>query len=280
MQTQRVHVRKSTRNPLLGALTGLIISVIGLLLVAQAVNAVAVGYESSDDGLSIGMVASLSEDPNNQSVVRATRSTASKIVGVVVEPDEALVTVSSGHDKVLVESEGVVKVYVTDLGGEIKQGDSLVMSPIKGVLMKGNSSSSHSPVLGISSQVPNFSDDNKYTLAGKSDQKIGITQVKITFNKSPSQNESSSASALSDLGQSVTGREISSLRILFGVVVFMSILAVEGAILYGAVSSSITAVGRNPLSKRAVRWELLKTALVALLVFAVGLTAIYLIVWL
>jgi hypothetical protein len=49
--------------------------------------------------------------------------------------------------------------------------------------------------------------------------------------------------------------------------------------MYGAISSAITALGRNPLARSAIRREMIRILFVAIIVFLIGLGAIYGILW-
>lgn len=263
-----------------GIVLAIVVAVCSAFFVLSSrTEALSSGYQSSDKGLSIGMVASIAPDSDGKSVVRATQGTSNKVVGIVVNSEDALVSVSSGNDSVLVESDGVVKAYVSDIGGDIKKGDHLVMSPIKGILMRTDRSKSNQPVIGLASELANYNKSEQYELSGDKEYKIGITQVKISLTD-PSLSQGSGNSSLSSLGHSMTGRDVSAIRVALGLVLFIVLLVVEGALLYGAISSSIIAVGRNPLSHKAVRIELMKVIITALLVFVVGLGAIYITIWL
>jgi hypothetical protein len=57
--------------------------------------------------------------------------------------------------------------------------------------------------------------------------------------------------------------------------IFFFLILVEGAIVYGATSSTIAAVGRNPLAKKIVYRQLFQVALIMLIIFGFGMSAIY-----
>ena len=245
------------------------------LLSYASVFAIARGYTSSDSGLQTGMVVALSVDgSNNSSVERATQDSSNRVVGVVTTVDNSLVTVSSGAAKILVESEGQADVYVSDINGPVNKGDLLVLSPLKGILMK--SSDAPAIVLGIAASTP--TEPSKYSYQDGADTKdTQIAKIKINLNHRGGgvAAGTQSDSALAKLGRAIAGKEVSEIRVLVALILFVIVLIAEGAIIYGAVSSAITALGRNPLGRKIINVELSKVVIIALLVLLVGLAAVY-----
>lgn len=243
-------------------------------------SAIARGYLTTDTGLQTGMVAALSVGSSDISQVeRATQDNSQRVVGIVTTLDSSLVTIASSNSKILVEDEGEVKAYVSDLNGEVKKGDLLTLSSLKGILMKsgdkptpviavaGADFSSASPEPFTSSKVPN-------------PQTAKIAKITINLNRQGIYNISKTPeSSLGRLGHSVTGRDISVLRVAVALVVVFLVLIAEGGILYGAVSSSIMATGRNPLANKAIRRELISVVVTALVIMLVGVAVIYGLLW-
>ena len=258
-----------------------------VVVLAARAHAIARGYTSADSGLKIGMVAALaSEQANESQVERATQENIRRIVGVVTSVDDSLVTVASSSAKVLVETEGEMSAYVTDLGGEVVKGSLLAISPIKGVLMKVDSDSGSSVVAVASEGIANkteaisyeVDDDAAKDTGGK--KSVKITKVTVNLNRAGGGNSGDKAdSSLARLGRAIVGKEVSEIRVIVALLLFLIVLIAEGAIMYGAISSAITALGRNPLARSAIRKEMLRILLVAFAVFLVGLGAIYGILW-
>jgi hypothetical protein len=248
----------------------------------SSVAAIARGYTSSDSGLKVGMVAALTSDSANElQVERATQENVRRIVGVVTNVDDSLVTVASSDAKVLIETEGEMSAYVSDIGGEVTKGSLLAVSPIKGVLMKVPADSGFS-VVGVASEgMASKSDAISYDIQdGNSKQTVKITKILINLNRSGGGNSGDSAnSSLARLGKAIVGKEVSEVRVVLAMILFLIVLLAEGAIMYGAVSSAITALGRNPLARSAIRREMIRILLVAIVVFLIGLGAIYGILW-
>jgi hypothetical protein len=250
-----------------------------ILSSAPAVLAIAQGYITSDTGLQSGMVVSLSSDGADEQVERATQETSSRVVGISTSIEDSPVTISSASAQVLVESEGQVDVYVSDLGGSVKKGDLLVLSPLKGILMKGSDSTTLK-VIGIAAQNINKTTTYPYQNGGET-QETQIAKIKIDISALGSANSgiTISESVLSRVGKTVVGREVGEIRVLIALVIFVIVLIAEGGIIYGAISSAITALGRNPFAKKVIRQEMVRVIFVAFGVLLVGLGAVYAILW-
>jgi hypothetical protein len=251
-----------------------------LLISLPAVTlAIARGYKSDDTGLQTGMTVALSVDSSDDSKVeRADQNSSDRVVGVVTTIDSSLITVSSGSAKVLVESEGQTDVYVSDINGLVNQGDTLVLSPLKGILMKsqGNVAATIIAIAASSS-----TETSTYSYEDNGEQKE--TQIsKIAANLNHLGGDSGAAqndSALAKLGRSVVGKDVGELRVLIAMIIFVIVLIAEGGIIYGGISSAITALGRNPLARKIIRAELLRVVGIAIIVLFVGLGAVYAILW-
>lgn len=250
------------------------------VLVSSA-RAIARGYTSADAGLKVGMVAALTDQGGDSQVERATQENTRQIVGVVTNVDDSLVTVASSNAKVLIETEGEITAYVSDMGGEITTGSLLAVSPVKGVLMKVPTDSGFS-VVGVAREgTASKTDKISYDIEdGNSKQTVKITKILINLNRAGGGNSGSSAdSSLARLGKAIVGKQVSELRVILALILFLIVLLAEGAIMYGAISSAITALGRNPLARSAIRREMIRILFVAIIVFLIGLGAIYGILW-
>ncbi len=245
-----------------------------MVLFYAPVFAIARGYLSSDSGLQTGMVVALGlGEAGGSSVERATQESSSRVVGIVTTVDNSLVTVSSLPAKVLVESEGQPDVYVSDINGQVSKGDLLVLSPLKGILMKA--SDSQGAVIGIAADSATQTATYSYQ-DGSHTKDTKIAKIKINLNhQGGASGTRSNDSTLAKIGRAIAGKEVSEIRVLVALILFVLVLIAEGAIIYGAVSSAIVALGRNPLGRKIINGELIKVVAIALLVLLVGLAAVY-----
>lgn len=258
----------------------LLIALLSFILLLQgSILAIARGYTTDDNGLQTGMIAALSIDSSSGSKVeRATQDSSDRVVGVVTTIDNSLVSVGSASTKVFVESEGQVDAYVSDINGEVSQGDTLVLSPLKGVLMKSKVGS-RATIIALAATGPGVSVTYPYEEDGEQKQ-TNISKISVNLNRQ-GQNAAAAAndSALARLGRSIVGKEVGEIRVLIALIIFILVLITEGGIVYGAISSAITALGRNPLARKIIRTELIRVVAIAIIVLLVGLGAVYVVLW-
>ncbi|MCA9333105.1 hypothetical protein KDA00_04520 [Candidatus Saccharibacteria bacterium] len=264
----------------------LYIIVIGASFMSSFVSAetsVSKGYLSKDKDLRSGMAVSLSDESSNeqQYVERTATSNRSKYIGVVTTIDQSVVTIRSEESTVYVSDSGQYQVYVSDLNGDVSQGDVLVTSPIKGVLMRLGDDGNGQTKVAIA--LSDFNDSQDIQTQTVQTSAEGSRTVKISRINA----ELSSGTVIKDekkqffsvFGESLTGKPVSEIRVLVACIILLLVLIIEGSILYGAVSSSITALGRNPLSKAAIYKQLVHTSFLALLILIVGISGIYVVIW-
>lgn len=251
---------------------------LGVFFISSVVHAVTLSYKTDDPALLPGMVVSLSEasSSDNSIVKRAGLSDAEKLVGISTTIEDSLVTVSQANRPVFVTNEGEVHVYVVDINGPIENGDLLRLSSIKGTLEKAEQNGG-GVVIGTALESTDFSDAETYTASNEeSSSEVRAKKVNVAINSRAlsSGNNEDGQSALSQLGFSLTGKNIGEIRVLIALIMFLLVMIAEGGIIYGAISSAITSLGRNPLAKKIIRQELVRVLFVAILVLAIGLGAI------
>lgn len=241
--------------------------------------AIARGYTTDDTGLQTGMVVALSNNDGDYKVERASGNNIDRIVGISTTFDSSLVTVTSGNAKVLVENEGEVESYVTDTKGEIKKGDLLTLSDYKGILAKADFGEGH--IIGIAVADFQTANPEKYTVKeNETNKEIKIAKIKVNLNRRATDAGTVvTDSSIAKLGKAIVGKDVGEIRVVIAMVVFFIVLIAEGGILYGAISSSITALGRNPLAQKIIQKELIRVVVIALIVLTVGLAAVYAILW-
>lgn len=252
---------------------------ISFVALGQIVFAYARGYNTSDTGLQTGMVVSLSPNTNgaNNSVERATQATSSSVVGIVTTLDRTVLATSPGKATVLVENDAQVDAYVSDINGSIQAGDQLTVSQLKGILAKVTDAASTN-VIAVAADDPKDAIEYTYEDNGQT-KKTLIHKISVSLQHKTTTAIDVSDSALTKFGRQVTGKDIGEFRLILAMFIFLIVLIAEGGILYGGLSGAIMAIGRNPLAKKTIRQELLRVILIATLILAVGLTAMYFMIW-
>jgi len=242
---------------------------------------IAQGYTTTDSDLVVGMVAALSPDSTseNRVVERATTSNKAKFVGIVTTKDANLVTLTSNGAPVVVATTGEASAYVSDVNGSIKKGDYLAVSPLKGILMRAGDSEPNA--VGSALEEMSSTDTKTQqvsTSSGSKTVKIGTAKVEISPASIALAANTPNKSFLHNLGEGITGKSISDWQVLTAMIVFIIVLIIEGSLVYGAIHSTIIALGRNPLAHDVVYKQLFQVMLAVLGVLAFGLATIYAVV--
>lgn len=228
-----------------------------------------------------GMLASAVTDKTD-TVEPASQDHPERIVGVVVSFDDSLIALGSQkQDSVQIASDGRLSVLVTDLSGNIKEGDNLTISPITGLAMRA----SGEPII-IGTALSSFDGEQDKTLGtaevknskGQT-QTVKISKVQVQFEVGPNPAATGIAEkipgVLQGIGTALANKPVSPIRGGVALVVFLITLTLAGVLLYSSIRSAIISIGRNPLSKRTVYVGLAQVFGLVALVLAAGLGTIY-----
>ena len=276
-----VRTRAYTRVRVGMSLVGLL-TVVGLFLSPVAMAATQ-GYTTTDKTIVKGMAVAVSSTQVSNGVDTGTTveksniNNASKTLGVVVDPSTDTVAVSTAAGQVYVATTGTASVYVTDLNGTVHKGDLLAPSPLNGVLMRAVDGTRG--ILGVA--VTDFSSKTAQSVTVEGDgskAKVGLLQINMD-TKFTTNSPDAGKSLLQRIGEAIVGHEVSSLQVLVALVILCLLLVVEGGIIYGAVSSSIVSLGRNPLAKGTIMKGLGQITVLVTLILLIGLGAVYLVLW-
>lgn len=249
----------------------------------RAASSVAQGYISSDKDLKTGMAVSLAEESNNdqQFVVRASTTNKSKYLGIVTRIDDAVLTISDKSSTIYVSNSGQHQVYVSTVNGEVKKGDLLVLSPLKGILMKANMATVTDTSIAVALSDLNSDNSNEQQVSTNdgTTKNVSVGRIDAEVITGTISNQQSDKNFVSVFGESLTGRPVSDIRVVIACIILLIVLIVEGTIIYGAVSSSIIAVGRNPLSRKEIYKQLVHTSLLSLAILLIGATGIIVVIY-
>src|SRR3989338_8136512 len=126
------------RQKFVRLLVGVYVSILTLVIFAPSLLATTVsqGYSSSKSE-SVGAVVSHSKTGENQ-IEDTTPENESRMLGVVASGNNALLDIQPKGSNIAIAVNGDAEVLVTDINGDIKTGDSLIISPLSGIAMKDN----------------------------------------------------------------------------------------------------------------------------------------------
>ena len=246
-------------------------------LFAQAVTQ---GY-GSDQTMQRGMLVQLKKgDTTKVEVVK--QETADQTYGVVVNANDAPVTLSSDGKKVFVATAGHYDVLVSTQNGEVKAGDYVTISAIDGIGMKAGDKE---PVVvgralsGFDGKSNAISTNQvKTSDGGTKTVNIGRVQADITVAKNPllKAQEPNLPEALNKVSESIAGKPVNPVRVYLSLFVFMVSTLIASSLMYGGVRSAIISIGRNPLSKKSIIRGMFQIIITGLTVFISGIFGVYL----
>lgn len=279
----KTNVRLS-RNTGTAWLAGLCLALFTLLVLgsvqqasADADATIAQGFKTRQE---VGRGGLVSIVPNaDRTVEIATQSHPERLIGIVT--DNPLVAISGGETEVQVVTNGLAHALVSDINGEVKRGDHIVVSAIEGV---GGKAIVGSRVIGVAhgdfSEAQQVKEHQLTDTTGtKRTVKIGLLLVNVspTYYEPPTNENSLVPGFLQHFANSIAGRQVVPLRIFISVVIFLAGIVAIGVLFYSSVRYSITAIGRNPLSATAVHKGLVEVAMIGGMILLVTLITVYLI---
>ncbi len=261
-----------------------VLPVVGIaILMAPTAYATAFteGYQSSAP-VSVGTVVSISKNSSTQ-IEDSTKDNDSRMVGVVANASSSIIDLQPKGSNIRVAVSGEASVLVTDSNGEIKKGDYLIISPLAGIAAKDVTEAVASKYIGIAQESFSASSSGAQSVsASLSDGKqqtihIGTIKATILISERKSGQGQQSKNFLTSLGEKLVGKQVSSLRVIASTVVFISVFSISGWILNASIKGSFVSLGRNPLAKVSIISNLMRVIILALVIFAAGLTAAYLV---
>jgi hypothetical protein len=253
------------------ALVLLVLLRVSGMLSAQAVTQ---GY-SAEGTLQRGMLVSI-KDSDATKVEAVTIEAAERLHGVVVDANDAPVTLSAEGQKVFVATTGKYDVLVSDQNGPVKPGEYISISSVQGIGMRSDDKQPY--VVGKA--LAEF--DGKTGIVGsvKIDDRtvnIGRVQADILVSRNPLQKPVSNLpDFLRRTAESIAGKPVNTPRIYVSLVIFILSSMVASNLLYGGVKNGIISIGRNPLSKKSIVRSMMQVIIVGVTIFVAGIFGVYL----
>ncbi len=229
-----------------------------------------------------GMLVGL--DKKDTSKVSAlTIGDVSDMFGVAISATDAPITLSGDSpSQVYVATTGEYNVLVSDQNGSIKTGDYISVSSLNGIGMKA--ADTESTVLGRAAEdltnknvlqtgVPVKTSDTVTTTVA-----IGAIPVTITVANNPKGGHGTGnlPGFLQVAAGNIADKPVSAGRVYLSLAVLILAAFIGGSLLYSGVRGALLAIGRNPLAKKYIIRGLVQTILTGMIVFILGLFAVYL----
>ncbi|HSX07581.1 MAG TPA: hypothetical protein VLG11_01685 [Candidatus Saccharimonadales bacterium] len=240
------------------------------------------GY-NSDQTLQKGLIVALKPDDKSK-VVPLSLTNINAMYGVVVSANDSPVnlTNNSAESQVYVATAGQYDVLVSTQNGPIAGGDYLTISSLDGVAMKAGDSQSFVIGKALQSFDGRSGTESTTQITDTAGHKTLVSLARIPVEVNVARNPylkvtvSNLPGFLQKAAQSVANKPVTDSRIYVSLVALLASVLIAGALLYAGVRSSITAVGRNPLAKTSITRGLLQVVILALIIFLIGIFAVYL----
>lgn len=259
------------------ALSVLSIASINFPVFAQAVTQ---GY-GSDMVLQRGMLVQPKPDDSSK-VEPVKQASADKMFGVVVDANDAPVTLSAEGKKVFIATAGTYDVLVSNQSGDIAPGDYITVSAVDGIGMKAGSRDTY--IIGRA--LADFDGDSlkigNTTVTDSSGQSrqvdIGRVQTDVVVAGNPllKAEEANVPELLKRASQAIVGKPVDAVRIYLGLFIFIASTIIAFILMYGGVRSAIISIGRNPLGKKAIIRGMFQVIVTGMIVFISGIFGVYL----
>lgn len=270
----------------------LTLAMMGVLLLAvpattwaasnSVTQAVIQGY-GSDAPLQYGMIVKL-KDGDGTKVEADTAAGMDKMQGIVVPPNDASVTLSDNANagQVYVATFGRYNVLVSNQNGPIKAGDYITVSSLAGIGMKADSS--QDIVLGraVSGFSGTDSVEGAATLVDNHGKHVAVSlgriavDINIVHNPLQQKVDNNLPGFLSRASEIIANKPVSSVRVYLGLTVIVISAIIAGSILYSGVRNGLIAIGRNPLAKKTIARNMVQVIVTSLIIFILGIFAVYL----
>jgi hypothetical protein len=277
------------------------ISLALLSLLSSAVTATAAGTKPAPDvpqnisqavtqsytageGVQIAMIVGLNPKQAGQ-VIPLTQAAISGMLGVTIAANDSTATLSPEavtKQQVYVASTGRYSVLVSNQNGPIKTGDLITISALAGIGMKADAS--QSTILGRASTDFTGSGNVEGTVSLKDNtgkaRSVSLSRITLSIGiaKNPAAGKATTyvPQVLASAAQAITGKEVSPAKLYIGFILLLGTTIVTGTVLYSGIRSGMIAVGRNPLTRSSIIKSLVQTVLAGLIIFIVGIVAVYL----
>jgi hypothetical protein len=228
---------------------------------------------TSDTPLEPGWVVAINEK-DSKKVEPSPASDSNRMYGVVVDPSQVPFTLQREKgQQVFVATTGTYPVFVSNENGSISPGDFVSIAGTDGIAAKAQARQVY--VLGKA--VEKYDGKSNVITKAKNGSTIGRINVTVIPGKNPLvKTDVAVPSALKKVGDGISGKDTTAIRIYTAMAIFLITSIVASVVLWVGVRGGMIAIGRNPLSRRYIIRGLIQVIVISILIFVVGIVAVYL----
>lgn len=225
-------------------------------------SGIAIAVPIQDDNVSNGDVICA----QNSGLMRCIESYSPNIFGIVANNSTTIIEDDEIENAYPVLRDGIVMVRVSSINGNIEEGDFVTSSERAGVAQLADR---NGYVIGMA--LEGYSSDNP--------ESIGQIQITVDIRSALGISAASNNlfRILREGVQSTYLTPIEALRYILAVLIIL-IAFTLGLVYFGRVSQTgVEAIGRNPLAKRMIQFNVLLHVFLTLVIILAGLLIAYLI---
>ncbi len=239
---------------------------------------------NADPTVQLGMIVA-SKEKDGGTVEPLVSSRIAAMLGVVIRPNDTTFTLTpqnSTVQQVFIAKAGRYSTLVSNQNGPIKAGDYITISAVSGIGMKADNEQAIILGKAITAFEGNKDVVGKVSIKDdsglKRDVSISRITVEISIAGNPLASEISDKvpGALNRVAVAVSGKPISAGKIYLGLATLLVASFIAGNVVYSGIKNGMAAIGRNPLSKKTIFRSLIQTVIAGLIIFIVGIFAVYL----
>jgi hypothetical protein len=196
----------------------------------------------------------VSADRSKPGYVLLANETEGQPLGVVTTASNSLIAINQQADGVQVAVGGRAVVLVSTLNGDIHTGDLIAPSLINGVGVRATKQ--NSKVIGVAQQDFTAKTTGAKTqtvrLADNTEAQVTVGSLAMVIAIGASVGNADTKSGLSGWVSSLMGNQVSMWQLALAAVIALVGFIALIVLVYGAITSGISAVGRNPLAKPTI----------------------------
>ena len=234
---------------------------------------------TNDEDAVAGALVSLDAE-DGEMVVIADPSNSERLIGVLVEPDSSSIAVNTDKNNAQVATSGRVIALVSTMNGDIKNGDVLVLSSVRGVAAR---TVPGGRVIGVAQSDFNADTEGVTTrtmkdTSGKShDIAFGAIPIVIGIGSEEAVENTAGGDVFGWLNV-IAGKPVPNVRVaLVGIVAVITLITVS-VMIYSSVRNTIYGVSRNPFAKQSIFEALGQVMLMVMVVAVLGVIVMYAII--
>lgn len=236
---------------------------------------------TADSSVRQGMIVALSAKDANK-VEPLTSQDGASMLGVAISPTEAPITVAGdGSQQIYVATSGQYNVLVSTENGTIHAGDYISISSLNGVGMKADDA--QPTVLGRAASDLSESAIIEHgisikTVNGVAKVSLGILPVTIIIASNPNLGHGTGnlPGFIQIASSSIAARPVAASRVYMALAVLLLAAFISAIVLYSGIRSGIVSIGRNPLARHSILGGIIQAVSAGVVVFILGLIAVYL----